>query len=101
MLELLRVKQRDDKVAEKQDRDDESNGGDEIHCALPQLLAGADVEECQGEEDSGEKDHGQVLHIGLTEYSPFLHRLWAGIEQKTAGTICALTRDSGVLSICF
>jgi hypothetical protein len=63
MLELLRVKQRDDEVAEKQDGEAESNGGDDVHCALPQLLAGAHVEKRQGEEDSGEKDHDQVLHI--------------------------------------
>jgi hypothetical protein len=63
MLELLREKQGESKVAEQQDGQDQRNHGDDVNMhGLPQLLAGLDVEERQGEENGREQQHRYILH---------------------------------------
>jgi hypothetical protein len=59
MLELLREEQGEGKVAKQEDGHNERNDSDEInlHWRLPQLLAGLDVEERQGEEGYREQEH--------------------------------------------
>jgi hypothetical protein len=59
MLELLREKQGEGQVAKQKNGQDQRDNGDyiELHGGLPQLLAGLDVEERQGEEGYREQEH--------------------------------------------
>jgi hypothetical protein len=63
ILELLRKKQGQDKVAKKQDGENQHNNRDRTH-GLPQLLACLDVEKRQGEENYREQQHRYILHRG-------------------------------------
>jgi hypothetical protein len=62
MSEFLREKQRDDEIAEKQNRQYQRNRRNQIHRPLPQLLAGPDVKKRQAEENRREQQHDKVLH---------------------------------------
>jgi hypothetical protein len=56
MSELLREEQGKSQVAKQKDRQDQGDYGDDVnlHGLLPQLLAGLDVKERQGEENNRE-----------------------------------------------
>jgi hypothetical protein len=64
MSEPLREEQGEGEIGEQENRNDQSDHGDDIdvHGGLPQLLAGLDVEKRHGEEDYGEKQHDCILH---------------------------------------
>ncbi|MGB6688778.1 MAG: hypothetical protein WBE76_13155 [Terracidiphilus sp.] len=62
MSEFLREKQRDDEIAEEQNRQYQRNRRNQIHRRLPQSLAGLDVKKRQAEENRREQQHDQVLH---------------------------------------
>jgi len=61
--EPLREKHGDDQVNQQENGESERDCGNEVH-GLPQLLAGLDVEKPQAEQNGGEKQHRQILHIG-------------------------------------
>jgi hypothetical protein len=56
MSELLRKEQGKSQIAKQQDRKDQCDDSDDVylHGPLPQLLAGLDVKERQGEENNRE-----------------------------------------------
>jgi hypothetical protein len=62
MSEFLREKQRQEEIAEEQNRQNQRNRCDEIHRELPQLLTGPDVKKRQAKENRCEQQHDQVLH---------------------------------------
>jgi len=63
MSEFLREEQGKSQVAQKGNGQNQSNRCDDVDLhGLPQLLTRLDVEERQDEENSGEKQHRQILH---------------------------------------
>jgi hypothetical protein len=81
MSELLREKQGKGEVTEQEYRNDQGDHGNDIdvHGGLPQLLACLDVKKRHGEEDYGEQQHDQILHV----VSHFAARLTAGVASST------------------
>ena len=71
MSEFLREEQRDGEIAQQKNGENESDCRNRIDVhGLPQLLAGLDVEKRQGEENSGEQQHHDILHCKISQFHP-------------------------------
>ena len=88
--EFLREKKRDGEIHHEKNRENQSGRRNPIHVhGLPQLFARLDVEERQGKENDGEKQHHCVLHVG----SPSTSQYQAGRISRKADSV----RGSSVL----